>query len=64
MIATDTTLPDLRRRIELLRDEIAMAENKIPRMHEAVRTRKQTLSRLEAKLALEELRPPHSADER
>ena len=67
MSATDPICPpvrlsDLRHRVEALRAEIAAAENKIPRTVEAIRTRKQTLSRLEAELALEESRPARSGD--
>jgi len=52
----------LRRRIETLRADIAAAEAKIPRTREAIRTRKQTLSRLEAKLALGESHPARTDD--
>lgn len=64
MTATATSLPDLRRRIELLREEIAQAEAKIPRTYEAIRTRKQTLARLEARLVLNESRPARISDGR
>lgn len=54
----------LRRRIESLRAEILAAQAKIPRTHEAIRMRQQTLARLEAQLALEdELRPACPDDE-
>lgn len=46
-------IQDLRRRIARLREEVRTAETKIPRMHEAIRTRRLTLARLEARLALE-----------
>jgi septal ring factor EnvC (AmiA/AmiB activator) len=49
----------LRHRIEALKAEIAQAEAKIPRTVEAIRTRKQTLARLEARLAIEG--DPHPA---
>ncbi len=49
---TVETPESLRARIGALKDEIRAAEAKIPRTVESIRTRKQTLARLEAKLAL------------
>mgnify|MGYP001157927882 CR=1 FL=1 len=49
----------LRAHIATLRSEIQAAEAKIPRTIESIRTRKQTLARLEAKLAL--MDEPHPA---
>lgn len=65
---TPVTSPDfagnLRRRVEALRAEIAAAQAKIPRTREAIRIRQQTLSRLEAQLALDgESRPARHGDE-
>jgi hypothetical protein len=55
---------DLRHRVEALRSEIAAAENKIPRMHAAIQIRRQTLSRLEARLVLEDgSHPARTPDE-
>lgn len=51
------------RRIASLKEEIATAQAKMPRMQEAIRTRQQTLVRLEARLALGELRPARSSRE-
>jgi hypothetical protein len=53
----------LRHRIEALRTEIAQAKAKVPRMHAAIQIRQQTLSRLEARLALEESHPARTDDE-
>jgi hypothetical protein len=61
--ATPSLPVELRHRIASLRAEIAAAEAKIPRTREAIRVRTQTLSRLEARLALEELRPARPDDE-
>lgn len=61
--ATTSSCAELRRRIETLRAEVAQAEAKIPRTYEAIRTRKQTISRLEARLVLEESRPAQHDDE-
>jgi hypothetical protein len=57
-------IAELRHRVEVLRSEIAAAENKIPRMHAAIEIRRQTLSRLEARLVLEDgSHPARTGDE-
>lgn len=46
------SIQELRQRIARLREEVRTAEAKLPRMHDAIRTRRLTISQLEAKLAL------------
>lgn len=58
-MSTTDTPEALRARIATLREEIRAAEAKIPRTVESIRTRKTTLARLEAKLAL--VGEPHLA---
>ena len=61
--STSSSCGELRRRLEILRAEVAQAEAKIPRTVEAIRTRKETIARLEARLALEESHPARTGDE-
>ena len=53
----------LRHRVISLRAEINAAQAKIPRMYEAIRIRRQTLSRLEARLTFDESHPARLANE-
>jgi hypothetical protein len=63
MTAARQTAEDLRRQISVLRETVAAAERKRRGIDDAITSRRKTLQRIEAQLAVIECGPAHVQDE-